>query len=113
DVVHSAATPPDPAAPATSEAELRERLGLGERPIVLSLAAKRPHKNVEGLIDALAGIPAERRPVLVVPGYATEHEGALRERADAAGVSAQVRLPGWLPRADVEGLWRAANAHVF
>jgi glycosyltransferase involved in cell wall biosynthesis len=24
-----------------------------------------------------------------------------------------VRFPGWLPRADVEGLWRAATAHVF
>ncbi|HEX5145667.1 MAG TPA: glycosyltransferase, partial [Conexibacter sp.] len=53
DVVHSAATPPDPAAPPTAEPELRARLGLGERPVLLSLAAKRPHKNVEGLIDAL------------------------------------------------------------
>jgi glycosyltransferase involved in cell wall biosynthesis len=113
DVVHSAATPPDPATPATPEAELRERLGLGERPLLLSLAAKRPHKNVEGLIDALAGIPDERRPVLVVPGYATEHEPALRERAQAADVAEQVVFPGWLPRADVEGLWRAATAHVF
>jgi glycosyltransferase involved in cell wall biosynthesis len=113
DVVHSAATPPDPSAPATPEAELRARLELGERPLLLSLAAKRPHKNVEGLIDALAGIPEERRPVLVVPGYATEHEPALRARAAAAGVAEQVRFPGWLPRADVEGLWRAAAAHVF
>ena len=113
DVVHSAATPPDPDAPATPEAELRERLRLGGRPLLLSLAAKRPHKNVEGLIDALAGMPAERRPVLVVPGYATEHEAALRERAHAAGVAAEVCFPGWLARDDVEGLWRAASAHVF
>jgi glycosyltransferase involved in cell wall biosynthesis len=113
DVVRSAATPPDPDAPATPKTELRARLQLGERPILLSLAAKRPHKNVEGLIDALAGIPAERRPVLVVPGYATEHEATLRARAEAAGVDAQVRFPGWLPPADVEGLWRACVAHVF
>jgi len=113
DVVHSAATPPDPGAPATPAPELRARLRLGERPIVLSLAAKRPHKNVEGLIDALARIQAERRPVLVVPGYATEHEPALLSRAQAAGVAEQVRFPGWLPAADVEGLWRAASAHVF
>ncbi len=113
DVVHLATTLPPADAPATPEAELRERLALGERPILLSLAAKRPHKNVEGLIDALAGIPAERRPVLVVPGYATEHEAALRERAVAAGVASEVRFPGWLARSDVEGLWRAATAHVF
>ena len=113
DVVHLATTPPSPGAPATPEAELRERLGLGARPLLLSLAAKRPHKNVEGLIDALAGIPPERRPVLVVPGYETEHEAALLARATAAGVSGDVRFPGWLPRADVEGLWRACTAHVF
>ena len=113
DVVHLATTLPPAGAPVTPEAELRARLELGERPLLLSLAAKRPHKNVEGLIDALAGIPAERRPVLVVPGYATEHEPTLRERARAAGVEAEVRFPGWLPRADVEGLWRACTAHVF
>jgi glycosyltransferase involved in cell wall biosynthesis len=113
DVVHLATTPPAPDAPATPEAELRARLELGERPLLLSLAAKRPHKNVEGLIDALAGIPAERRPVLVVPGYETEHEAALRERATRAGVDGDVRFPGWLARADVEGLWRAATAHVL
>jgi glycosyltransferase involved in cell wall biosynthesis len=113
DVVHLATTLPPAGAPATPEAELRARLELGERPLLLSLAAKRPHKNVEGLIDALAGIPDERRPVLVVPGYATEHEPALRARAQAAGVAAHVRFPGWLARADVEGLWRACVAHVF
>jgi glycosyltransferase involved in cell wall biosynthesis len=113
DVVHLATTLPPPAAPATPEAELRARLELGERPLLLSLAAKRPHKNVEGLIDALAGIPAERRPLLVVPGYATEHEASLRERAVAEGVSAEVRFPGWLAQADVEGLWRTCTAHVL
>ena len=113
DVVHLATTLPPPDAPATPEAELRERLQLGDRPILLSLAAKRPHKNVEGLIDALAGIPLERRPVLVVPGYATEHEATLQARAEAAGVAGEVRFPGWLPRADVEGLWSAATTHAF
>jgi glycosyltransferase involved in cell wall biosynthesis len=113
DVVHLATTLPPADAPTTPEDELRERLQLGNRPILLSLAAKRPHKNVEGLIDALAGIPAERRPVLVVPGYATEHEATLQARAADAGVDGEVRFPGWLPRADVEGLWRAATAHVL
>ncbi|MGN6189371.1 MAG: glycosyltransferase family 4 protein [Conexibacter sp.] len=116
DVVHLAAATAresDTAADATPEAELRERLAFGGRPVLLSMAAKRPHKNVEGLIDALAAIAPERRPLLVVPGYATEHEAALNERARTRGVADDVRFPGWLPRADVEGLWRCAVAHVF
>jgi glycosyltransferase involved in cell wall biosynthesis len=112
DVVHLATTLPDPAI-ATDEATLRERLGFGDRPVLLSMAAKRPHKNVEGLIDALAGIPPERRPLLVVPGYATEHEPALLLHAAARNVADDVRFPGWLPTADVEGLWRMCVAHVF
>ncbi|WP_026909706.1 glycosyltransferase family 4 protein [Patulibacter minatonensis] len=112
DVVHLATTLPDPSI-ATAEVALRRSLGLGERPVLLSMAAKRPHKNVEGLIDALAGIPSERRPLLVVPGYATEHEPALRLHAAARNVTDDVRFPGWLSGADVEGLWGLAVAHVF
>jgi glycosyltransferase involved in cell wall biosynthesis len=111
DVVHLATTLPDVAP--TPEAELRARLGLGDRPVLLSMAAKRPHKNVEGLIDALAGIPRERRPVLVVPGYATEYEPALLLRAAARNVGDDVRFPGWLSVADVEGLWALCAAHVL
>lgn len=113
DVTHLATTPPRDDAPPTSAADLRARLELGERPVLLSLAAKRPHKNVEGLIDALAGIPPKRRPLLVVPGYRTEHEAALLRRADERGVRDDLRFPGWLSSADVEGLWQLCAAHVF
>ncbi len=95
------------------ESELRERLRLGERPIALSLSAKRPHKNLLALIGALALIPAERRPVLVLPGYPTEHEAALRERARLAGVEQDVRFLGWLSGEEFEGLWQVARAFVY
>jgi glycosyltransferase involved in cell wall biosynthesis len=111
DVVPEATTVPD--LTPTPEAELRARLGLGDRPVLLSMAAKRPHKNLEGLIDALAGIPRERRPLLVVPGYATEHEPVLLRRAAARNAADDVVFPGWLSRADVEGLWRLCRLHVF
>src|SRR4051812_7341438 len=84
-----AGTPPD--VTPTLEAELRERFALGARPLVLSLSAKRPHKNLRGLLDALALIPAERRPVGVLPGYPTAHEAELRSLADALGL--EVRWP--------------------
>src|SRR6266545_4290892 len=57
------------------ETVLRDRHSLGEAPIVLSVSAHRPHKNLERLIDAIAVL--ERPFVLVVPGYETRWEDEL------------------------------------
>jgi glycosyltransferase involved in cell wall biosynthesis len=110
DVVPQGAAPPGPATP---ERRLRDRLGLGDRPVVLSASAKRPHKNVGRLLDALGGIPPERRPLLVVPGYPTPYEAELRERAQQAGVAADVVWPAWLDAADLEGLYALATCVAF
>jgi glycosyltransferase involved in cell wall biosynthesis len=96
-----------------SEAQTRARFALGERRVVLSLSAKRPHKNLLALIGALARIPAERRPLLVLPGYATWHEAELREHATRLGVAEDVRLHGWLDAEELEGLWALADAFVY
>jgi glycosyltransferase involved in cell wall biosynthesis len=95
------------------ERELRARFDLGKRPILLSLSAKRPHKNLGALIGALARIPPDHRPLLVLPGYPTWHEQELRERAASAGVAADVRFLGWVSGAEIEGLWALAEAFVF
>jgi glycosyltransferase involved in cell wall biosynthesis len=95
------------------EAELRKRLRLGERPVALSLSAKRPHKNLLALIGALALIPSKRRPLLVLPGYPTWHETELRERALALGVADDIRWLDWLAGEELEGLWRLASAFVY
>jgi glycosyltransferase involved in cell wall biosynthesis len=107
----AARVPPDPEL--TPEPELRRRLDLGERPVVMSLSAKRPHKNLPRLLRALAALEPERRPVLVVPGYPTPHERELRALAGELGIADLVRLPAWLPAPDLEGLYRAANCVVF
>jgi glycosyltransferase involved in cell wall biosynthesis len=98
---------------ALSERETRARFELGERRVVLSLSAKRPHKNLLALIGALARIPSERRPLLVLPGYPTWHEAELRSRALAAGVAEDVRFLSWLSGEELEGLWALAEAFVF
>jgi glycosyltransferase involved in cell wall biosynthesis len=100
-------------AQAPGEADTRARFELGARPVLLTLSAKRPHKNLAALIGALARIPAERRPVLVLPGYPTAHERELRERALSAGVGEDVRFPGWASDEQIEGLWALAAAFVF
>jgi glycosyltransferase involved in cell wall biosynthesis len=95
------------------ERDVRARLELGEREVVLSLSAKRPHKNLLALIGALARLPAADRPVLVIPGYPTAYESELRARAAALGVAGDVRFPAWLSSAELEGVWSIARAFVF
>jgi len=95
------------------EAETRARFDLGARCVLLSLSAKRPHKNLVALIGALARIPAAERPVLVLAGYPTAHEAELRERAAGEGLAADVRFPEWLSAEELEGLWALAQAFVF
>jgi glycosyltransferase involved in cell wall biosynthesis len=95
------------------EREVRARFELGERRVLLSLSAKRPHKNLSALIGALARIPAQERPTLVLPGYPTAHEQELRERAAGAGVDGDVRFPAWVSAEELEGLWALADAFVF
>ena len=92
---------------------LRERHALGALPVALSLSAKRPHKNLARLLEALAAIPAERRPVLVVPGYRTPYEATLRERAAQLGVTGDLRLLDWVSGTELEGLYALADVFVF
>jgi glycosyltransferase involved in cell wall biosynthesis len=99
--------------PAPLECDVRARFELGERELVLSLSAKRAHKNLHALIGALARIAPARRPVLVIPGYPTAHELELRASADAHGVTADVRFPPWVSSSELEGLWSIARAFVF
>lgn len=95
-------------------ARLRADHALGERPIVLTVAAKRPHKNLPRLLEAIALIAPERRPVLVVPGYGTAfHDAELGALVDRLGVAGDVRLLGWVPDAELEGLYAAAALFAF
>jgi glycosyltransferase involved in cell wall biosynthesis len=98
---------------ALPEQELRERLRLGSRPVALSLSAKRPHKNLIRLLDALASIPQPRRPMLVIPGYRTWYEKELEEHVRALGIEDDVRLLGWAPEAEIEALYATAGCFVF
>jgi glycosyltransferase involved in cell wall biosynthesis len=96
-----------------SEPDVRARMDLGDRTVILALSAKRPHKNLSALIGALSRMPPGERPLLVLPGYPTWHEDELRARALALGVEHDVRFPAWVSAAELEGLWALARAFVF
>ena len=88
--------------------EVRERHGLGERRVALAVATNLAHKNLPMLIEALARIDAERRPVLAIAGHATD-DGTLAEAARARGVGADVRLLGRQSTAELDALYALAD----
>ena len=94
--------------PPMPEAELRRRRELGDAPIVLTVSAKKPHKNLERLFEAIAMVEADPQPLLVAPGFETVFEPELRKHA-----SERVRLLGWVDDDELEGLYRAATCFVF
>ena len=90
-----------------------EPFSAGGRRVLMTAAAKRPHKNLAALLDALALLPADGRPLLVLPGYPTPHEQELKARAAALGIEGDVRFLGWVGDGQMEGLYAAAEAFVF
>jgi glycosyltransferase involved in cell wall biosynthesis len=104
-VVHHGYAPRNVLAP-TPEAELRARYGLGDARLVVCVAAKRPHKNQELLIRALPSLDPDI--ALVLAGHAEAYEQELRELARELGLAERVHFVGYLPDADLEGLWRSA-----
>ena len=98
---------------AWTPARTRDEFGLGDRRVLLSLSAKRPHKNLRSLIGALARLPVKDRPLLVIPGYATWHERELHEQAESLGVAGDVRMLDWVPDGALEGLWGVADVFVY
>jgi glycosyltransferase involved in cell wall biosynthesis len=98
-----------PAAAATEEAELRARYRLGQGRVVLCVAALRQHKNQELLIRAAADLPPDVH--VVCAGQDAGYGERLRALADALG--GRVSLAGYVPDADLEGLWRIAACAAF
>ena len=98
-------------------AATRERLGLRDGPLVLCVAAKRRHKNLDGLIRAMTHLRERSenglRPLLVLPGSPTSYERELRELAVEVGVEHDVAFPGWISEDEIESLYAQASCFVL
>jgi glycosyltransferase involved in cell wall biosynthesis len=95
----------------TPAAQVRERYQLGDARVVLCVAAKRPHKNQELLIRAAGTLDPD--VTVVLAGHAEPYEKRLRELALELDVNARVRFVGYVPDADLEGLWALAACAAF
>jgi glycosyltransferase involved in cell wall biosynthesis len=91
---------------------VRELYRFGERRLALAVATNLPHKNLAVLIDALALIAPEERPLVVFAGHGTD-DGTLLDRAVRAGVAEDVRLLGGRSIEQLESLYALADCLVL
>jgi 1,2-diacylglycerol 3-alpha-glucosyltransferase len=90
---------------------VRERLGVGERPIVLSVGHVIPVRDRLGLVEALPALLEKRPDALVVVVGHVYDERFLR-RAEELGVRASIMLVGSVPKAEVPGYVAAADVEL-
>lgn len=101
-----------------SKPRARQRLGLGEGPVVLFVGRIQPLKGVDVTVEGMAAI-VERHPdaILMVVGGPSGPRGqaemtALRKRAVELGLAGNIRFVGPMPHGLVPDLYRAADVVV-
>ena len=80
-------------------------------PMILSGGNRLPHKNFENLVRALAIIPRDRRPRLVITGGSTPDP--LQLLVEALDLGEWVDLRGWIPADELADLYAEATVYVF
>ncbi len=91
----------------------REKYGLGEGKVVLSVGRVAQEKNLETLLDAAEAIGRKRDDVtFVVAGKGPMLE-PLKAEADRRGLGQRVRFLGFVPDGDLPSLYKAADAFVL
>lgn len=83
------------------------------RPAVLTVGINKPHKNLETLVRAVAGLSPERRPLLVSAGPVDRRFPSLEALAKRHGVEADVRALGLVPEDRLAALYRSATLFAF
>jgi glycosyltransferase involved in cell wall biosynthesis len=95
--------------------DLRQQLGLGSRPVVLSARNFTPLYNQETVVDAFVGVRRERRDAfLLMKSYNGDRSyiAHIHERIAAAGLSEHVRVLDTVAYDEMPQLYRTADAMV-
>jgi phosphatidylinositol alpha-1,6-mannosyltransferase len=88
---------------------LRERFGIGDAPLLVTVARLVPHKGQDTVVEALASLGATTHYLVVGEGLDRERlEGIARRH----GVAERVHFSGPLPDADVAEAYATATVYV-
>lgn len=107
-VVHNGSSTPHP--PSDPWTALRALEVPSNRPVLLSLGNRMPHKNFEGLLAALAEIDPAERPLAVLPGGRARDP--LHGHVERLALTSDVLLTGWISDEQVEALYAVAALYV-
>jgi phosphatidylinositol alpha-1,6-mannosyltransferase len=95
--------------PSRDTGALRQRYGLGDAPLMVTVARLVPHKGQDVAIQALATLGAEVRYLIVGAG---PDEGRLRALAASCGVGHRVIFAGALSDAEMAEAYATATVYV-
>jgi glycosyltransferase involved in cell wall biosynthesis len=93
-------------------AEFRERLGLGDRPVLLHVGNNWFYKNLEGLLRALV-IVRKQRPEALLVRVGKQLSARQRQLASELGVLPHIRELGHLDNEALQQAYWAADLLVF
>ena len=96
-----------PTGPVADEGEVRRMRLLQDKRVVLSVGAKRPHKNQEILVRSAPLLPDD--VVIVLAGQPEQYDADLRRVATELGVEPRLRFVDYVADAELEALWRLAD----
>ncbi|MDT0570224.1 glycosyltransferase family 4 protein [Streptomyces sp. DSM 3412] len=99
--------------PGSGGAEVRARLGLTDRPVVVCVSRLVPRKGQDTLIRAMPGIlAAEPEAVLLIVGGGP-YEKELRRLAHESGVAGSVRFTGAVPWSELPAHYGAGDVFAM
>ncbi|MDW8808071.1 glycosyltransferase family 4 protein [Streptomyces scabiei] len=99
--------------PGSGGAEVRARLGLTDRPVVVCVSRLVPRKGQDTLIRAMPGILAEEPETVLLVVGGGPYEKELRRLADETGVGGSVRFTGAVPWAELPAHYGAGDVFAM
>ncbi|MFC8450169.1 glycosyltransferase family 4 protein [Kitasatospora sp. NPDC057223] len=99
--------------PGSGGPELRRRLGLADRPVVVCVSRLVPRKGQDTLIEAMPQILAALPDTVLLIVGGGPYQGDLEKLADARGVRASVRFTGAVPWSELPAHYGAGDVFAM